>query len=232
MKTFTVICGLWLACMGQLFAQSKPWEGSWNTTFGTLQLQQDGNRIFGDYAKLGVIDAATDGQNRIRGEFTNRGKIGQFSFVLSADGKSFTGKWWWMGQAQNQSEWKGTLSNKVKPHLESHFWNGEYVFHIPQASTEKVKNRKLSIKQRGLELSGTFEDGKAFSAKLKPDLNSLASGYFYIGDKKFTLDGKTTNPNKNSTWKGEYWTRADQKNSYIVNLQGVQNLGSFKSKTY
>jgi hypothetical protein len=88
------------------------------------------------------------------------------------------------------------------------------------------------VTQRGLELEGEFEDGKKFSARLNPDLNSLSSGYFYLGDKKFFIDGKTANLNKNTSWQGEYWTRPDRKQSYIVNRAGIQNLGSFKSKTY
>ena len=232
MKYLLVICWLGLACMGENYAQSKVWQGTWNTDFGIIRLQQDGNKIFGDYATRGLLDGAVGGQNLIRGEFTNNGKIGQFAFTIASDGKSFSGKWWWEGQAQNQGTWNGKLLNATKPELSTHFWTGNYVFHLPQVSSSRNRERKLSVTQRGLVLEGEFEDGKKFSARLNPDLNSLSRGHFYLGDKKFFIDGKTANLNKNTTWQGDYWTNPNYKQSYIVNRAGAQNLGSFKSKTY
>jgi hypothetical protein len=93
------------------------WSGGWDTTFGPLVLEQTADTVLGVYkypngarTTTGVLrgqlhDAHLDFTWEEREGGTARGKG---SFDMSADGKSFTGRWGYLESARDGVEWVGT----------------------------------------------------------------------------------------------------------------------------
>jgi hypothetical protein len=80
--------------------------GTWDTTFGPLTMIQKGKKVTGTYydgkAKLeGTVEG-----NKLKFDYQEKAQGGQGEFDLSADGKSFTGKWRVVGEKKWQ-EWNG-----------------------------------------------------------------------------------------------------------------------------
>ncbi|MGE5404556.1 MAG: hypothetical protein ACM3PP_06420 [Candidatus Saccharibacteria bacterium] len=82
---------------------SGPWAGAWNCIWGEakfiMNLTGSGNQVTGTYGwRNGRITNATIDGNVLKGTWTETTatqteESGTFEFTLSADGKSFTGKW-------------------------------------------------------------------------------------------------------------------------------------------
>ncbi len=66
------------------------WAGTWRTNFSDLAIEQSGITVTGKYNK-GRIVAIANG-NIITGSWYEGSKEGRFEFVMSGDGKTFTGK--------------------------------------------------------------------------------------------------------------------------------------------
>ncbi len=66
------------------------WSGTWRTNFSDLVIEQSGNTVTGTYDK-GKIRANANG-NIITGWWYEGSREGRFEFVMSGDGKTFTGK--------------------------------------------------------------------------------------------------------------------------------------------
>ena len=74
-------------------AATAGWTGSWQSDFGTLSLQQSGNRVTGSYPHhSGRIEATASG-NSLSGRWIEYDNEGTFVFSMSADGRSFSGSW-------------------------------------------------------------------------------------------------------------------------------------------
>jgi hypothetical protein len=85
--------------------------GTWNTTYGPMQLTQNGNQVTGSYVicnGAATISGSVSGRT-LDGTWTEPcdGGQGGIHFVLSNDGTSFTGLW---GQGTNPpgAAWNGT----------------------------------------------------------------------------------------------------------------------------
>ncbi len=93
------------------------WTGTWDTSYGELRLVQltmtNQSKMIGDYSNFGHIDANLK-NGKWEGLFNNGNREGQVNFVLSEDGKSFTGTWKFDGDTQWQN-WSGTKSSSSKP---------------------------------------------------------------------------------------------------------------------
>ena len=82
-----------------------PWVGTWRTNFGQMELRADGSDVSGTYEYCGgelsgtVDDAGFNGtwEETPDAPDCDRGEgvptSGTFSFVLSPDGKTFSGTW-------------------------------------------------------------------------------------------------------------------------------------------
>jgi len=108
MKNQYKLVFLCLFLSSNLFGQ---WQGTWNTSFGIVKLQQKGNSVAGDYKEVGSIEG-TIRNGVLRGTFTNNGSKG--SFEWTKNGERFTGKWGW-GSKTNMGAWNGDRISKVKP---------------------------------------------------------------------------------------------------------------------
>ncbi len=91
--------------------QSAVWTGKWSTSFGELDLQQIGRTVMGKYSDVGNIDGVYDKKTKTwKGNFSNKGKIGFFEFVI--EGNTFKGKWGWNSKL-TEGVWSGTKSMKT-----------------------------------------------------------------------------------------------------------------------
>jgi len=82
------------------------WSGTWSTQWrdggARISLQQDGDRVTGDYTPQdGRIEARVNG-NRLIGRWIEPGARGGFEFTLAPNGRTFTGRFdngeWWTGR--------------------------------------------------------------------------------------------------------------------------------------
>jgi len=85
---------------------ASDWSGTWSTQWrdggARMSLQQDGDRVTGDYTPQdGRIEARVDG-NRLIGRWIEPGARGSFEFTLAPNGRTFTGRFdngeWWTGE--------------------------------------------------------------------------------------------------------------------------------------
>lgn len=197
MKKITVTVTLLLV----ICIQAQNFTGTWNSTFGELRLVQDGQIVYGDYGTKGIMDAIQTG-NTINGKFTNNGNIGEFSFKLSADHKSFTGQWKWQNESNYRAGWSGTLKSDSYPSLKMDKWTAQYEF----KSYPNGFIKKLNLIQKGFNLEGKFDDNKSFIGKLNNDLKTVLHGSFYHGNTQYNvLSGniKSENTEHITVWYGQ-----------------------------
>ncbi len=89
------------------------WSGTWQTPWGKMVIVQNGNSITGTYEHdKGKITGTVNG-NKITGNWSEAASYkppsdaGDFEFVISADGKSFTGRWRYGNNGAWQTGWDG-----------------------------------------------------------------------------------------------------------------------------
>lgn len=88
------------------------WTGRWDTSFGLLVLNQNGNQVTGNYPD-GTLSgtASTSSGNILTGTFAEvNDYTGVYTFTMSADGKTFTGTWHYSDESEIR-EWTGTRIN-------------------------------------------------------------------------------------------------------------------------
>lgn len=91
-------------------ARGRPWQGEWNSDFGKLHLVQNGNRLYGLYRDLGIIDGTISGPTAV-GRFTNGGNEGWFRFTLSSNGDAFSGSYGWR-ENEEKGDWDAKLDSR------------------------------------------------------------------------------------------------------------------------
>jgi hypothetical protein len=93
-------------------APVNPWQGTWNTAFGTMVIKADGT---GTYTyDNGQLEDVTWNASTLKGIWTETptrkppNDLGKFVFTLDVGGDSFTGKWNYAGQPPTTTGWDGT----------------------------------------------------------------------------------------------------------------------------
>jgi hypothetical protein len=77
------------------------WTGKWGSTFGDMDLKQNGAVVTGTYRDGAKREGwITDGRayndqhnTYLTGNWNEKGRSGPFTFVLGSEGKTFTGEW-------------------------------------------------------------------------------------------------------------------------------------------
>lgn len=92
------------------------WTGEWETSWGDMTLNQNGTKVTGTYTfDSGKIEGTVSG-NVLTGTWSESPSYapprdaGEVEFVMSTDGKSFTGKWRY-GSEGNWGNWEGGNRN-------------------------------------------------------------------------------------------------------------------------
>ncbi|MBK7561224.1 MAG: hypothetical protein IPI68_06790 [Chitinophagaceae bacterium] len=89
------------------------WQGTWKTQWGLMVIAQNGNKITGTYEHDNGKIKGTFTGNKLTGTWSEAptylfpNDAGEFEFTLSADGKSFTGRWRYGNKGIWQTGWDG-----------------------------------------------------------------------------------------------------------------------------
>ncbi len=111
-RTVTVTSGGTETSGSQTTPAPEVWTGTWQTDYGPLKMQQQGDQVTGSYDNDTATISGTVSGNKLIGIWQDPGSSGDLEFTLSADGKSFTGKWRYAGEGAGAwRQWNGT---KVK----------------------------------------------------------------------------------------------------------------------
>ena len=101
-------------------AKHKPavkWTGAWKTNYGVMKLHQMGKNVSGTYTwKKGKVVGKVSGRTfsgtwSQKPSYQGTSDSGPFVFTMAANGKSFTGKWAYLGQTPS-GDWHGTRKSK------------------------------------------------------------------------------------------------------------------------
>ena len=86
-------------------------SGSWETTYGTLVLSQEGSSVSGYYVMSGMctVEGTIDGSGRLVFTYTEPSASGEGWFDLSEDGTAISGEWRADGSSV-WAPWEGTRS--------------------------------------------------------------------------------------------------------------------------
>ncbi len=94
---------------------STSWTGTWSTNWGSMTLTQTGSSVSGSYAHDGGQIAGTASGLVLKGRWSEQpsrqppNDAGDLEFTMSADGKSFTGRWrYGYTGAWSSDSWTGT----------------------------------------------------------------------------------------------------------------------------
>jgi len=126
-------------------------EGTYETSYGEIRLQQQGTKIVGDFANRGIIEGVFDEKmQRMVATYTNKGKQGNLIFELTDDG--FKGKWAWGNNPPSRSQrWNGTKISWKKPILSMYSANN--VVHLSETQ-QRLNHLKAILKQNSLDELG------------------------------------------------------------------------------
>ncbi|NLP06136.1 hypothetical protein GX411_09330 [Candidatus Fermentibacteria bacterium] len=95
-----------LAAAGGGTGQGIPdFSGTWETTYGTLVLNQDGSSVSGFYLMGGMctVEGSVEASGRLVFTYEEPSASGEGWFELAPDGASFSGQW----RARGSSTWSG-----------------------------------------------------------------------------------------------------------------------------
>lgn len=93
-------------------AAAVGFDGLFKTTYGSLRLDRNGNRVIGSYSySSGSKIEGTVRGNKLTFTYTEPEARGEGWFELAADGNAFTGKW----RAAGQTEWSDWSGERIAP---------------------------------------------------------------------------------------------------------------------
>lgn len=191
MRRFAISAGFVLVMTSVAFAEGG-FTGTWDTTFGKMSLTQTGDKVSGHY-QMGAANNSIQGnveKNKLAFTYEEPNASGEGWFELSADGKSFAGKW----REKGTNEWAPWLGKRVStvaaaPPGFAGLWrsqfgrlrlvqdgknvNGCYDYTGGATIAGTLEGKKLTFKytEPQAEGEGWFEiaaDGKSFTGQWRP----------------------------------------------------------------
>ncbi len=115
MKKFTRILAVVMAAVMAMTAMcvcasaaTYSWTGTWHTEWGDMKLTQNGSKVTGTYEHISGTISGTVSGNVLSGIWTQTNGKGKFKFVMSSDGKSFTGSYGYNDNEPTSGGWNGT----------------------------------------------------------------------------------------------------------------------------
>lgn len=160
-------------------AMAQGFQGSWNTSFGKIDLYEDyqgtgkQNAVYGTYADRGFIYGRSNGKT-LRGIFVYADRtsgdidksrsqyIGTFEWNLTADFSKFNGPWSWGKVIPNGAgnSWTGNRTTDAAPNFDQTFYRRNSVRYGLEAGTQinNWMNAVSSLAGAGYFKDGTFGD--------------------------------------------------------------------------
>ncbi len=197
-----IICiGFTLAIPSAVFAGSE-FTGTWSTTYGKMTLMQTGDKVSGHYETGTTRNhiAGTVEKNKLSFKYQEPGAAGEGWFELSADGKSFAGKWRENG-TNLWAPWLGScLSAVAEAHGFAGLWESSFG-RVRLVQDGKNINGCYSF-TGGSSISGTLEGNKLTFKYKEPQAEG--EGWFQLSPDGNSFSGKwrATGTSKWSDWNG------------------------------
>jgi len=191
MTKLSLSTGIILLCFANTVRAKETYTGTWETTYGVMTLKQTGVRVEGTYLSDGSA-CTIEGQvekKRLMFRYEEADEKGEGWFELSADGRSFDGKWRVLGEKAWQ-EWHGKRVTEVPPAQRGFegLWetsygrmrliqdnddvHGIYAYNAGSSIGGQRTGKKLTFTYKEPDAAGEgwFElaaDGKSFQGKWK-----------------------------------------------------------------
>ena len=180
-----------------LMAKTPSFEGTWESTFGTLQLFVDGERVQGTYLVSGEL-AAIEGKLKGRYldfKYKEKAVSGEGKFELAPHGQSFSGRWRQKGETK-WSKWSGTRT-AVKPKKPSVNGLWKSTFGRMRLQQRKDKVRGIYSLEGASFIDGAMQGRRLEFSYLEDEVQG--EGWFQLSADGKALHGRWR-PNGGSKW--------------------------------
>ena len=169
--------------------------GEWETTFGSMVLNQKGDRVTGSYSMRGASCPLQGRVSKGRFEFTYREgtTTGEGWFQLAAGGETFAGKWRPTG-SESWQEWKG--KRKEKETGFEGLWSSSYGRLRLVREAEGIEG--VYAGEGGSTIKGKVKDGRFEFRYQEP--SARGEGWFELADGGASLAGKWR-PDGSKDWR-------------------------------
>lgn len=201
---------LWLA-PATLWAQAEGFEGTWETSYGRMELSVDDNVVRGTYAYGGgsTVEGTVEG-NRFTFRYVEPAARGDGWFELSDDGNSLQGAWREDGDSA-WGDWSGIRVDGLAVDRGENAATGDGPFTgVYESSFGRVR-----LVQTGQQVSGTYaygggstiegsvEDGRFSFTYQEP--TASGEGWFELrpDDSGFNGQWRATGGSEWATWTGD-----------------------------
>ena len=135
--------------------------GTYDTTYGKMELSQSGNMISGTYTGhtgSGTVEGTLDG-NTLNGTWKDEDGSGRIAFVFTSDMRSFSGYWSYNTAVPNQERWDGNRvgaapaqTTQPKPVAQP----AAYTPAMRVVGTYDTTYGTMELSQSGSKISGTY----------------------------------------------------------------------------
>lgn len=198
--------------------EASSFAGEWETTFGRMTLQAEGEKVTGTY-RMGDGPAHPLQGRAVSGvldfSYTEGPGTGTGTFTLAEDGKSFTGKWREAGH-EEWSPWEGRRAGTDLPDFNG-VWKTSFGMMRLIQDGEKVRG----CYQFGTrsEIEGTAADGVLTFTYKEPD-GVTGKGTFTLSPDRnaFTGNWSADQGQQEGAWEGSR-VKPDPRRKWLVVLE-------------
>lgn len=188
---------------------ASSWQGTWKTSFDVLRLKTSGNRVYGDYGKLGTIEGYYDPNSQtLKGEFVNGTREGTFKWTIS--GENMGGNWSF-NDAKTQGRWTGSKTSSRMPSLQNFPWEGIW---------DTAEFGEIEFSQKSNKVSGKGDKVSIYKASYDAR-NKRLEGILTDGRRRTTADFSIT-ISDGKYFKGKW--------AYTKTIKGVKSSGIWEGK--
>ncbi len=163
-------------------AADPSFAGSWDTTFGRLDLTQEGTAVRGTYyGGSATVTGTVDDKGRLAFRYVERTVKGEGWFELAADGASFKGEWR-PEDEQGWRSWTGKRAARAPAAAAGFAGLFETSFGRMRLEVDGKKVRGTYAHGGGSTIEGTLEDdGKRLAFKYR-EPGAAGTGTFTLAD--------------------------------------------------
>ncbi len=196
MKKFTRILAVFMAAVIAMTAMcisagaaDYSWTGTWSTNWNDMKLTQSGSKVTGTYEFSGGKISGTVSGNTLTGTWTQtNGRQGKFKFVMSSDGKSFTGSYGYNNDSPNTAGWDGKRKTSVTYTQTQSTSSSETMLKIYLEEGESLKIGALVNGKNASSVKYSSSNSKIAKVSSKGKVKAVSAGTAVISVKS----GSTT----------------------------------------
>jgi hypothetical protein len=197
-------------------------RGAWRGDFGPVELQQEGNRVWGTYEfKEGQLEGTLEG-NRLEFRWWEgaagqpydgaaENQRGDGYFIVAEDGRSLEGKWRIEGEETLDGEW--TLFESTGVYVGGTWFSNFGMVELKQEGnrvwgTYEYEDGELEGNLEGNRLEFSWWEGARGKSYKRAKVSNRGVGYFIVADNEKSLHGEWRYE-RSKAWDGEWTLTAD-----------------------